>query len=196
MNFVDIDGLFYYNANGQQSITTIKQTTVLIIRNNDGTGNSFDSTRYIFKNDGINTNLVYVDTVGANCKEEYNGVKGSTTPDGNYYLSNAILEEQANGTYNSKTYNNVLSLMTNDMNLSQEQRKEINTGDRLFHANQFGTGDSPYNSNEEPGGAGCVISKDGQQQHDKMMEVLMDGVKNPESIKVLIRSMNNMGCSK
>ena len=47
---------------------------IVILRNNDGTGNSFDSSRLIYKNDGINTKLVYVDTVGANCKAEYDGI--------------------------------------------------------------------------------------------------------------------------
>lgn len=197
VNFVDVNGLFYYGESGQKSITTVKKTIVVILRNNDDVGNEFDSTRLIYKNDGINTKLAYVDSVGANCKAEYNGTKGSTTPDGTYYLSNGILNKQADGTYNSKSYNNVLSLMTSDSNLTQEQRDMVNTGDRLFHANQRKQDkDGPYNSNKEPGSAGCIIGKDGQKQHNKMMEILMDGVKNPESIKVIIKSMNNVGCRK
>ncbi len=194
VNFVDIDGLFYYGPDGQKSITTIKKTTVVILRNDDGLGNSFDSSRLIYKNDGFNTKLVYVDKVGANCKPEYNGTKGSTTPDGTYYLSNKILSKQSDGSYNSNSYKNVLSLLTNDPNLSDEVKNVINIGDRLFHANQFATSSNPYNSNKEPGSAGCVIGKDGQIQQDKMMDALMDGVINPESITVIIKSMNHVGC--
>ncbi len=196
VNFVDIDGLYYYSANGQESITNTKETTVVIIRNNDGLGNSFDSTRYIYKNDGINTKLVYADTVGANCKAEYNGTKGSTTPDGTYYLTASTVTKQSDDTYNSPSYKNVLALKTNDQHLSAAQRKDINKGDRLFHANQFATGTKPYNSNAEPGGAGCIIGKNGQKHQNQMMEVLMDGVKNAESITVYIKSMNNEGCRK
>lgn len=197
VNFVDPTGLFYYTGNGQQSITTVKKTTVIILRNNDGLGNSFDSTRLIYKNDGFNTKLVYVDSVGANCKPEYNGTKGSTTPDGTYYLSNKILKKQSDGTYNSDSYNNVLSLMSDDKKLTQQQRNEINIGDRLFHANQRNCDvNGPYNSNKTPGGAGCIIGKDGQVHQDAMMETLMDGVRNPEEITVIIRSMNNVGGKK
>lgn len=196
VNFVDLLGLFFYRGNEQNSITTVKKTTVVILRNDDGNGNEFDSSRLIYKNDGIDTKLVYVDEVGANCKTEYDGTKGSTTPDGIYYLSNSILNQQSDGSFDSESYSNVLSLMTNDQNLTQEQREMINTGDRLFHANQFSTALAPYNSNLEPGGAGCIISKNGQIQHNLMMEYLMDGVINPESITVLIKSMNHVGCGK
>ncbi len=196
VNFVDLWGLFFYGQNGQSSITAVKKTTVVILRDNDGTGNEFNSTRLIYKDDGINTKLVYVDVVGANCKPEYDGKEGSTTPDGTYYLSNSILVQQSDGTFNSASYDNVLSLMTNDQNLTQEQRDMINTGDRLFHANQFSASTKPYNSNLEPGSAGCIIGKDGQVQQDLMMEILMDGVQNPESITVLIKSMYNVGCGK
>lgn len=205
VNFVDIDGLFFYGVDGQHSITEIKKTTVEIIRNDNGLGNSFDSTRYIYKNDGINTKLVYVDTVGANCKAEYNGTKGSTTPDGNYYLTNqgtdtTPLYLQTNGTTNSTSFKNTLSLRTNDQRLSQEQRDTINSGDRLFHADETyntttGT-TTPYNSTNTPGGAGCVVDHT-QEHHDEMMAVLMDGVNNPESIVVNIRSFKQIqGCGK
>lgn len=197
VNFVDPNGLFFYGNDGQHSITEIKQTTVVIIRNSDGTGNSFDSTRYIYKDDGINTTLVYVDTVGANCKEEYNGTEGSTTPDGSYYLTTGTLTNNGDGTYNSKSYENVLALATNDPNLTQEQRDTVNAGDRLFHANQFANATDAYNSNETPGGAGCIIGKNGQKQQDEMMDALMDGVTNPESIVVNIRSFQHeRGCGK
>lgn len=191
VNFVDLWGLFYYSEEGQQSITTVKKTTVVILRNNDGLGNEFDSARLIYKNDGFTTKLAYVDSVGANCRDIYDGTKGSTTPDGKYYLSNKILTKQADGTYDSLHYDNVLSLMTNDTSLSSDQRSEINIGDRLFHTNQFKGEDKAYNSTNTPGSAGCIIDK-GQEHHNEMMSVLMDGVVNPETITVYIRSMNNL----
>lgn len=202
VNFVDIDGLFYYSANGQESITNTKKTTVVIIRNNDGLGNSFDSTRYIYKNDGINTRLVYADTVGANCsKNNYKNGEGFTLPDGNYYLSNkgtsyAPLYNQSDGTTNSTSYKNVLSLRTNDSNLSAEERASINKGDNLMHANQK-NGKNIYTDNQTSESAGCIIGKDGQSKQDKMMDALMDGVKNPEAITVKIRSFEHeKGCGK
>ena len=202
VNFIDPNGLFYYNANGQQSITTVKKTTVVILRNHDGLGNDFDSTRLIYKNNGINTELVYVDTVGANCKNEnYVPGKDETTPDGKYYLSNKStattpLYLQEDGITNSKTYNNVLSLRTEDNNLTQEQRYLINKGDIFFHANQKDKHDI-YTNNETPESAACIIGQDGQKHQDEMMKYLMDGVQNPESITVYIRSMSNIGgCAK
>ena len=76
---------------------------------------TIDSTRYIFK-DGT---LVYQDEVGANCCEKAFGNINSTTPDGTYYLSDmgtkfAPLYRQADGTTDSKSYKNTLSLRTND----------------------------------------------------------------------------------
>ena len=198
VNFIDPNGFFFYTANGQQSITSVKKTTVDIIRNDNGLGNSFNATRYIYKNDGITTKLVYVDTVGANCsKENYDGKTNTTSPDGVYYLSTETVLQQKDDTYVSKSYENVLALKTNDEYLSAEQRDIINIGDRLFHANQFKNSRDPYNSNETPGSAGCIIGKDGQKHQNEMMAVLMDGVDNPESIVVRIRSFEHIkGCGK
>ena len=42
-----------------------------------------------------------------------------------------------------------------------------------------------------PRGAGCIISHT-QESHDKMMNYLMDGVYNPETITVKILSVSNM----
>ena len=59
VNFVDLLGL-------EAGDGKTKKTVVVIVRNTDGNGNKFDSTRYIYK-DGT---LVYADTVGANCSEK------------------------------------------------------------------------------------------------------------------------------
>ena len=202
VNFVDLLGLFFYGSDGQHSITENKQTTVEIIRNDNGLGNSFDSTRYIYKNDGINTKLVYVDTVGANCKASYYNTKqGMTLPDGCYYLTNegtsyAPLNTQKDGTTNSTSYKNVLSLRTNDSKISDADKNLINQGDNFMHANQK-SGKEIYTDNSTPESAGCIIGKNGQKQQDKMMEVLMDGVKKSESILVNIRSFEKVqGCGK
>ncbi|BDC94041.1 RHS repeat-associated core domain-containing protein [Treponema bryantii] len=200
VNFVDLYGLFFYKGNTQESY---KQTTVYVIRNHDGTGNEFNSSMYIRKED-VYGNVTYSDpyTVGANCKQEYNGTIGSTTPDGNYYLSgkgtyDTPLYAQDDGSTNSTSYKNVLSLRTNDPNLTQNQRDMINTGDRLLHADEKYNSETgtttPYNSDGTPGGAGCIISHT-QTEQDKMMAELMDGVTNPESVLVTIYSLNNEGC--
>ena len=174
-----------------------KETKVWIVRNDDGLGNEFNATRYIYK-DG---KLVYQDVVGANCSEKYYDKEksekinyNSTTPDGIYYLSDKslCLTKQSDGSMNSSKYRNVLALMTNDRNISQRDRAAINFGDRYFHGNQFASATSPYNSNLTPAGGGCIIGMNGQERQDSMMGVLMDGIYNPEFIQVNIVSLSNM----
>ena len=200
VNLVDINGLFSYKGNQQTTDAPASNTSVYIFRPDDGLGNEFNSTRIIIKRDATGNKKVYVDAVGANCKPEYykdKKHKGSTTPDGTYYLTKGKLTEQEDGTYNSSTYKNVLALATKDKNLSPEVRDEINILDRYFHPNQFQTSDQAYNENKTPGSAGCIIGKDGQEHHDEMMAFLMEGVERPESITVKITSNTNLGgCSK
>ena len=202
INFIDPDGLFFYSGNVQQSY---KKTTVYVIRNDDGTGNEFNSSLYIRKED-VFGNVTYSDpySVGANCKTEYDGKKGSTTPDGTYYLSDkgtsdTPLYRQEDGTVNSTSFKNTLSLRTSDERLTQEQKDMINTGDRLLHADEYydkNTGTTrPYNNDGTPGGAGCIINHT-QTEHDQMMAEIMNGVPNPELVRVEIYSLSNMGCVK
>ncbi len=169
-----------------------KETKVWIVRNDDGLGNEFNATRYIYK-DG---KLVYQDVVGANaCKEDWtNKNADSTTPDGRYYLTdNSIcLTKQSDGTANSSTYTNVLALMTNDTLVSPKDTNAINYGDRYFHANQrIIDTEGPY-SLIHPCGTGCIIGQGGQNHQNEMMRVLMAGVYNPSSIQVNILSLCNM----
>ena len=169
-----------------------KETKVWIVRNDDGLGNEFNATRYIYK-DG---KLVYQDVVGANaCKEDWtNKNADSTTPDGRYYLTdNSIcLTKQSDGTANSSTYTNVLALMTNDTLVSAKDTNAINYGDRYFHANQrIIDTEGPY-SLMHPCGTGCIIGQGGQNHQNEMMRVLMAGVYNPSSIQVNIVSLSNM----
>ena len=200
VNFVDINGLFSYKGDKQTTDAPASNTTVYIFRVDDGLGNEFNSTRVIIKKDAAGNKKVYVDSVGANCKEEfYHDEKhdGSTTPDGKYYLTAEKLTEQEDGSYDSNSFKNVLALATRDKNLSTEVKKVINALDRYFHANQFKKGDKAYNSNKKPSSAGCIISKDGQENHDEMMEFLMENVDRPEAITVIITSNNNQGgCSQ
>ena len=185
VNFVDLLGL-------EAGDGKTKKTVVVIVRNTDGNGNKFDSTRYIYK-DGT---LVYADTVGANCSEKnYKNKIGETLPDGTYYLSNkgtakTPLYQQKDGTTDSTSYKNVLSLRTKDPNLSKQQRDKINEGENLFHANQKKNKEI-YGQNKIPHSAGCPIGQGGQEHHDQMMKVLMDGVNNPEDISVKIKSFEH-----
>ncbi len=202
VNFYDPNGLFFYKVDTQ---VAYKDTTIYIIRDNDGTGNEFNSSLFIRKEDvfgNITFSKPYL--VGANCKEEYDGKKGSTTPDGSYFLSDdstydTPLYKQSDGSTNSTSFKNVLSLRTKDPNFTQEQRDMINKGDRLFHADEWfipSTGEThPYNKSGTPGGAGCIINHT-QSEHDEMMTEIMEGVPNPEDVKVNIHSLNNMGCDK
>lgn len=195
---MDPNGLFYYTSEGQKSITTVKKTTVVILRNNDGLGNEFDSDRLIYKNDGFTTKLVYVDKVGANCNPNEDFIKannGLTVADGKYFLTGKNLSKQPDGTYNLAHYLNVISLNTDDTSIPEDMRNEINKGDILFHANQKKDFDI-YANNMKPYSAACVIGMDGQTHQNEMMTSLMDGVINPENITVYIRSMSNIGKGK
>ena len=116
-------------------------------------------------------------------------------PDGTYYLSNkgsakTPLYQQKDGTTDSTSYKNVLSLRTKDPNLSKQQRDKINEGENLFHANQKKNKEI-YGQNKIPHSAGCLIGQGGQEHHDQMMKVLMDGVNNPEDISVKIKSFEH-----
>ena len=198
LNFVDINGLFSYKGAEQTTDQPASHTTVYIVRKHDGLGNDFDSLRIIVKKDAAGNTKSYVDVVGANCSiGNFEKEKGSTTPDGKYFLTAKWLTKNEDGTYDSKNYKNVLALATKDQNLSDTVKDVINQLDRLFHPNQKETDVSPYLENETPSSAGCIISKDGQEHHDEMMDFLMEGVDNPETITVFISSENNLGgCSQ
>ena len=193
---MDPDGFAYYGINGQVSIFVPTGTEVIILRNHDGLGNDFDSDRMIYKVYGTTRKLVYVDKVGANCAEDKYTDKDFTLPDGKYYLSYHNLKRQDDGSYNSDSYINVLTIQTQDKNISKELQHIINEEGFLFHANQRVIDKNPYNSNVESRSAGCIIGKDGQLHHDEMMKYLMEDVDNPEKINVYIRSMSNVGSKK
>jgi hypothetical protein len=199
VNFVDINGLFSYKGDEQTTDDPASHTTVYIYRPDDGLGNDFDGTRVIIKKDAAGNQKVYVDAVGANCSEgNFDNDTNTTTPDGKYYLTtNKNFPAKENGTFESTNYKNVLALATKDKNIPPSIRDVINILDRYFHPNQFKYSDSPYNSNETPGSAGCIIGKDGQEHHDEMMEFLMENVDRPEAITVIITSNSNQGgCSQ
>ncbi len=197
VNFVDPDGLAYYGPEGQRSVNEYVRTTVYVVRNDEGLGDKFNATRYIKKTDAYGKTEWYQDVVGANCRDTYYQENlNTTTPDGIYYLTGKNLTKQADGTYNSNSYANVLALATNDKNLTQQERDTVNIGDRYFHANQKINKDI-YTNNKTPESAGCIIGKDGQTHQNEMMAFLMKGVDNPESIVVIIISLSNMGgCNK
>ena len=188
VNFLDLWGLFYYRGNEQKASAAHKSTQVYIYRNDDGIGNDFNSTRMIFK-DGV---CVYVDQVGANCTEQYyNGTTNLTEPDGTYYYSFENLQPNADGTYDSDSYHNVIRHKTNDKNIPEDIRNTINNapGDFLDHANQ--KKDKDIYSTTNPYSAGCTIGMGGQEHQDKFMETLLDGVDRPEEIQRIIVSNNN-----
>lgn len=198
VNFVDINGLYSYKGNVQTTDAPASNTTVYIFRPDDGLGNDFNGARIIIKKDATGNKKVYVDSVGANCSEDhFDNDIDTTTPDGKYYLTKGKLTQQEDGSYDSSQYINVLALTTRDERLSPKIRNVINLLDRYFHANQRKIDSSPYNENKKPGSAGCIISKDGQEHHDEMMDFLMEGVDRPEAITVIITSNSNQGgCSQ
>ena len=198
INFLDMWGLFSYKGNKQISN---KKTTIFVLRESDGTGNEFNSIRQIIKEDNFgNKEVVYEDKVGANCREKYKKEnKGDTLPDGEYYLTDkgtdkCTLFEQEDGTTDSSTYDNVLSIRTKDEDIPKDVRDKINTdGDFLLHASKRAIKEEEYyNNNDSPGSAGCIIGKDGQQTQDTMMDFLLDGVGYPEEITLEILSLNNV----
>ena len=176
------------------------RTYVLVVRQNDGLGNSFDSDRYVYKN-GV---MVFHDKVGANCKAEYKNEKCFTEPDGEYYFTtnSKILTKNEDETYDSGSFHNVLIHQTNDPNIPKEIRDKINISPRDFleHCNQYKISadlkeksGTIYGDNLYPCSAGCTIGKDGQEHHDLYMSVLLNGVSNVENIRKEIRSISNLG---
>ena len=174
------------------------RTYVLVVRQNDGLGNSFDSDRYVYKN-GV---LVFHDKVGANCKAEKQNENCFTEPDGEYYFTTEGLIDNGDGTFDSDSYHNVLIHQTNDPNISKEIRDKINISPRDFleHCNQFKISASLgedsgrlYGSNVSPCSAGCTIGKDGQEHQDLYMSVLLKGVSDVTNIRKEIRSISNIG---
>ena len=176
------------------------RTYVLVVRQNDGLGNSFDSDRYVYKN-GV---MVFHDKVGANCKAEYKNEKCFTEPDGEYYFTtnSKILTKNEDGTYDSGSFHNVLIHQTNDPNIPKEIRDKINISPRDFleHCNQYKISadlkeksGTIYGDNLYPCSAGCTIGKDGQEHHDLYMSVLLNGISNVENIRKEIRSISNLG---
>ena len=174
---------------------TAKETIVIILRENDGYGDTFNSDRYIYKNYGSGPELVYHDRVTANARSEAFAKEhdGFTEPDGvyGYTFEGGSLVKQADGTYNSNKFKNVIRHTTNDPNIPEDKREKINTGDFYDHANQFKDKDKPYNSGQNPGSAGCTIGSGGQAHHDEYMKALMQGVKDTSTMKRIIHSESN-----
>ena len=176
------------------------RTYVLVVRQNDGLGNSFDSDRYVYKN-GV---MVFHDKVGANCSEtnKKKNVNNFTEPDGEYYFTTKGLPKNTDGTFDSNSYHNVLIHQTNDPKIPKEIRDKINISPRDFleHCNQYKISadlkeksGTIYGDNLYPCSAGCTIGKDGQEHHDLYMSVLLNGVSNVENIRKEIRSISNIG---
>ena len=176
------------------------RTYVLVVRQNDGLGNSFDSDRYVYKN-GV---MVFHDKVGANCSEtnKKKNVNNFTEPDGEYYFTTKGLPKNTDGTFDSNSYHNVLIHQTNDPKIPKEIRDKINISPRDFleHCNQYKISadlkeksGTIYGDNLYPCSAGCTIGKDGQEHHDLYMSVLLNGVSNVENIRNEIRSISNLG---
>ena len=176
------------------------RTYVLVVRQNDGLGNSFDSDRYVYKN-GV---MVFHDKVGANCSEtnKKKNVNNFTEPDGEYYFTTKGLPKNTDGTFDSNSYHNVLIHQTNDPKIPKEIRDKINISPRDFleHCNQYKISadlkeksGTIYGGNLYPCSAGCTIGKDGQEHHDLYMSVLLNGVSNVENIRKEIRSISNLG---
>ena len=176
------------------------RTYVLVVRQNDGLGNSFDSDRYVYKN-GV---MVFHDKVGANCSEKNKkkNVNNFTEPDGEYYFTTKGLPKNTDGTFDSDSYHNVLIHQTKDPDIPKEIRDKINISPRDFleHCNQYKISadlkeksGTIYGDNLYPCSAGCTIGKDGQEHHDLYMSVLLNGVSNVENIRKEIRSISNLG---
>ena len=176
------------------------RTYVLVVRQNDGLGNSFDSDRYVYKN-GV---MVFHDKVGANCSEKNKkkNVNNFTEPDGEYYFTTKGLPKNTDGTFDSNSYHNVLIHQTKDPDIPKEIRDKINISPRDFleHCNQYKISadlkeksGTIYGDNLYPYSAGCTIGKDGQEHQDLYMSVLLKGVSDVTNIRKEIRLISNIG---
>jgi len=184
VNFVDLWGL---SASDGKAIST----AVLILREQSGYGNLYDSTRYIFKTYDDGTMTVFQDNCGANCMNAEFAKKhdGMTLPDGVYYLTtdSKSLTKQEDGTYDSPSYKNTVLLQTDDPNIDSETRDSINSGTYLLHADQRKNDETPFT--QGPQSAGCPTSQGGQENHDTFMSEMYKGGTQPEDVRVVIRTL-------
>ena len=184
VNFVDLWGLC---AEDVKAIST----AVLILREQSGYGNLYDSTRYIFKTYDDGTMTVFQDNCGANCMNAEFAKKhdGMTLPDGVYYLTtdSKSLTKQEDGTYDSPSYKNTVLLQTDDPNIDSETRDSINSGTYLLHADQRKNDETPFT--QGPQSAGCPTSQGGQENHDTFMSEMYKGGTQPEDVRVVIRTL-------
>ena len=176
--------------------------TVSVLRPTDGLGKSFDSIRRVYLSDRYgNIVKVYEDWCGANSKVKNN--EDFTIPDGVYYCTTDRLIDSGFGIFDSYSYKNTYRLQTKDSFIDKTIRDKINDGNFQLHANQFARmyyydnkGNlierkcySPYNNNMQSGSLGCIISQNGQSQHDLFMSYLRLSA-SPEDIRIRVYSKN------
>ena len=204
INFVDLWGLLSFDSTGFYDgivygpVDFVCTVTVTVLRQNDEYSNSFDSLRTVNIKNNCGIDITYNEFIGANAankdyEEKYDGM---TLPDGKYYLStdSYLLSEQQDGTYDSRSYENVLLLKTNDSTISLEIRNEINDqGSGYFcHANQKKGNKTPYSTT--PLGAGCNISQ-GQTNQNNFVS-LVSLAPRLEAVNYNIISISNMEKNK
>ena len=149
---------------------------VHVYRLSDGYSDNFDSLRITTVKSKFGT-TTYMDIIGANAKD---ATEGMTLPQGTYQLTNtfaggsSLFQDEKEGIYNSKSFHDVLRLVTSDKNIPQKIRKIINTteGDYFLHANQYAGQSTPYNKGIQVRGAGCNITQGGQEMHSRFMDIL------------------------
>lgn len=161
---------------------------ITIERQHDGYGNTFDSTRTLKLTLRNGKTKSFTDSVGSNAvSEEFADEHGGmTVPDGEYMATTAWLTEQEDGTYDSASYANVLRIVTNDPNISEEDRDTINGGMFLFHATENKAGSSWT----KPWSAGCTSGKGGQAGQDAFMGNIPNNI-DINDIGITIRSLSN-----
>ena len=204
INFVDLWGLLSFDSTGFYDgivygpVDFVCTVTVTVLRQNDEYSNSFDSLRTVNIKNNCGIDITYNEFIGANAankdyEEKYDGM---TLPDGKYYLStdSYLLSEQQDGTYDSRSYENVLLLKTNDSTISLEIRNEINDqGSGYFcHANQKKGNKTPYSTT--PLGAGCNISQG--QTNQNIFVSLVSSAPRLEAVNYNIISISNMEKNK
>ena len=142
---------------------------VHVYRPSDGYSNEFDSLRITTVKSKFGT-TTYMDMIGANAKD---AIEGMTLPCGVYNLTNTfaggglLYQNEKEGVYDSKSFHDVVRLVTSDRNIPQEIRKIINIteGDYFLHAAEFSAwSDRGYYPIGGPYGAGCNITKSQEAQ--------------------------------
>lgn len=202
VNLRDLWGLFDIQNFYDGKKVGLGGVKISIIREDDGYGNEFNAIRTTTVEGLFGfEDITYVDFIGVNARDEdfAKSHDGMTLPDGYYYYTTNNLFDNKDGSFNSGSYKNVVTINTRDPSIESKTRSIINdtTAFYLAHPAEFSpekkhSDGTPYvYPTPGPQGAGCTISQNQLQQDIHMSLVNM----NPypfEDVEIEIRSWVNI----